>query len=127
MNKNKRSLSAAVKPQEMDSVQESLLQEKCILVDTDDVILGAETKKNCHLKENIKGPKRLLHRAFSVFIFSHGAQRMLLQQRATSKITYPGLWTNACCSHPLFEIAGETKGWLGVKRAAIRRLDYELG
>lgn len=123
----RRLLSAARRIQKMDSIQESLLQEKCILVDENDVILGGETKKNCHLKTNIKGPQRMLHRAFSVFIFSHDANRMLLQQRAQSKITYPGLWTNACCSHPLFEIEGETQGWLGVKRAAIRRLDYELG
>jgi isopentenyl-diphosphate delta-isomerase len=25
----------------------------------------------------------------------------LLQQRATEKITFPDMWTNTCCSHPL--------------------------
>lgn len=28
--------------------------------------------------------------------------RLLLQQRASEKITFPNVWTNTCCSHPLF-------------------------
>ena len=27
--------------------------------------------------------------------------RLLLQQRASSKITFADFWTNTCCSHPL--------------------------
>lgn len=27
--------------------------------------------------------------------------KLLLQQRASSKITFPSVWTNTCCSHPL--------------------------
>lgn len=46
-------------------------------------------------------PSGRLHRAFSVFLFDH-ENRLLLQQRAHSKITFPGVWTNTCCSHPLF-------------------------
>ena len=42
----------------------------------------------------------LLHRAFSVFLFDN-QNRLLLQQRADEKITFPGYWTNTCCSHPL--------------------------
>lgn len=78
--------------------------------------------------ENID--KGLLHRAFSVFLFdSH--DRLLLQQRATEKITFPDMWTNTCCSHPL-GIPGETGTTLeesvqGVRRAAVRKLDQELG
>jgi len=37
--------------------------------------------------ENIN--KGLLHRAFSVFLFD-SQNRLLLQQRATEKITFPG-------------------------------------
>jgi isopentenyl-diphosphate delta-isomerase type 1 len=48
--------------------------------------------------ENIN--KGLLHRAFSVFLFD-SQNRLLLQQRATEKITFPDMWTNTCCSHPL--------------------------
>lgn len=42
----------------------------------------------------------LLHRAFSVFLFN-SENKLLLQQRATEKITFPDMWTNTCCSHPL--------------------------
>ena len=78
--------------------------------------------------ENID--KGLLHRAFSVFLFD-SQNRLLLQQRATEKITFPDMWTNTCCSHPL-GIPGETGTTLeesvqGVRRAAVRKLDQELG
>lgn len=78
--------------------------------------------------ENID--KGLLHRAFSVFLFD-SQNRLLLQQRATEKITFPDMWTNTCCSHPL-GIPGETGVGLaesvqGVRRAAVRKLDHELG
>lgn len=74
--------------------------------------------------------KGLLHRAFSVFLFDE-QNRLLLQQRATEKITFPDMWTNTCCSHPL-GIPGETGDDLvesiaGVKNAARRKLEHELG
>lgn len=74
--------------------------------------------------------KGLLHRAFSVFLFND-KNELLLQQRAPEKITFPDMWTNTCCSHPL-GIPGETGSNLpdaiaGVKRAAQRKLDHELG
>jgi isopentenyl-diphosphate delta-isomerase len=74
--------------------------------------------------------KGLLHRAFSVFLFND-KNELLLQQRATEKITFPDMWTNTCCSHPL-NIPGETGSNFtecveGVKRAAQRKLDHELG
>lgn len=72
----------------------------------------------------------LLHRAFSVFLFDE-QNRLLLQQRATEKITFPDMWTNTCCSHPL-AVSTETGSTLpesieGVKRAAQRKLEHELG
>ena len=72
----------------------------------------------------------LLHRAFSVFLFD-AKDRLLLQQRASEKITFPDMWTNTVCSHPL-GVPGETGADLetavqGVKRAAQRKLDQELG
>ena len=74
--------------------------------------------------------KGLLHRAFSVFLFND-KNELLLQQRATEKITFPDMWTNTCCSHPL-NLANETGSTLpdaisGVKNAARRKLDHELG
>ena len=72
--------------------------------------------------------KGLLHRAFSVFLFDD-QNRLLLQQRATEKITFPDMWTNTCCSHPLddFEQEKIEKDQLGVRVAASRKLEHELG
>jgi len=53
----------------------------------------------------------------------------LLQQRASEKITFPDMWTNTCCSHPLddFEEEKVEKDQLGVRVAASRKLEHELG
>ncbi|BFZ60197.1 isopentenyl-diphosphate delta-isomerase idi1 [Saitoella coloradoensis] len=111
-----------------DPEQVKLMEEVCIVIDETDTPLGSASKKTCHLMENINN--NLLHRAFSVFLFDE-ENRLLLQQRADEKITFPGMWTNTCCSHPL-SIPGETgsdlaSAVLGVKRAAVRKLDQELG
>jgi isopentenyl-diphosphate delta-isomerase len=111
-----------------DEEQIRLMDEVCIVLDENDVPIGSASKKVCHLMENIN--KGLLHRAFSVFLFD-SEDRLLLQQRATEKITFPDLWTNTCCSHPL-GIPTETGATLplaieGVKRAAQRKLQQELG
>ncbi|PNI17455.1 LOW QUALITY PROTEIN: IDI1 isoform 5, partial [Pan troglodytes] len=69
----------------------------------------------------------LLHRAFSVFLFNT-ENKLLLQQRSDAKITFPGCFTNTCCSHPLSNPAElEESDALGVRRAAQRRLKAELG
>lgn len=77
--------------------------------------------------ENIN--KGLLHRAFSAFVFRPEDGKLLLQQRATEKITFPDMWTNTCCSHPLddFEEEKVEKDQLGVRVAATRKLEHELG
>ncbi|GIY91153.1 isopentenyl-diphosphate Delta-isomerase 1 [Caerostris darwini] len=108
-----------------DPVQVKLLDEMCIAVDTNDNVIGPRTKKECHLMENIN--KGLLHRAFSVFLFNKKGE-LLLQQRSDAKITFPGYFTNTCCSHPLYiDSELEEIKALGVKRAAQRRLNIELG
>ncbi|KAJ9305254.1 hypothetical protein DTO217A2_5305 [Paecilomyces variotii] len=111
-----------------DEEQIRLMDEVCIVLDENDKPIGSATKKTCHLMTNIN--QGLLHRAFSVFLFD-SQKRLLLQQRATEKITFPDMWTNTCCSHPL-GIPGETgaeldAAILGVKRAAQRKLNQELG
>jgi isopentenyl-diphosphate Delta-isomerase len=80
-----------------------------------------------HLMENID--KGLLHRAFSAFVFRPSDGKLLMQQRATEKITFPDLWTNTCCSHPLddFEEERVEEDQLGVRIAASRKLEHELG
>ncbi|XP_030613085.1 isopentenyl-diphosphate Delta-isomerase 1 isoform X2 [Archocentrus centrarchus] len=109
----------------LDEKQVQLLSEMCILIDENDRKIGADTKKNCHLNSNID--KGLLHRAFSVFIFN-SEDKLLLQQRSDAKITFPGCFTNTCCSHPLHTDSElEEKDALGVRRAAQRRLGAELG
>ncbi len=86
-------------------------EAQVILVNESDEQIGVMEKLEAH-------QKALLHRAFSVFIFNTKGE-MLLQQRALSKYHSPGLWTNACCSHPS---PGET-----TLHAAERRLSEELG
>ena len=63
-----------------------------ILVDENDVSIGIMEKIAAH-------EKALLHRAFSIFIFNDKGE-MLSHQRSAKKYHSPGLWTNACCSHP---------------------------
>lgn len=59
----------------------------------------------------------LKHPAVSVMIMAGDA--MLIQRRAPEKYHTPGLWANACCTHPFW---GEK-----VHDCAVRRLDDELG
>ena len=128
-----------------DEEQIRLMDDVCIVLDEKDMPIGSASKKVCacfafiwiyhpsyspspgHLMKNIN--EGLLHRAFSVFLFDSN-NRMLVQQRASEKITFPDMWTNTCCSHPL-GIPGETGAELseavqGVRRAAQRKLDHEL-
>ncbi|XP_021962924.1 isopentenyl-diphosphate Delta-isomerase 1 isoform X2 [Folsomia candida] len=108
----------------LDPVQKKLLEEECIVLDKDDKVIGHDSKKNCHL---IRNGDVLLHRAFSVFLFNTKGE-LLLQQRSKTKITFPNLWTNSCCSHPLY-VSDEIieKEALGIKIAAKRRMEFELG
>ncbi|KAA8498029.1 Isopentenyl-diphosphate Delta-isomerase I [Porphyridium purpureum] len=108
-----------------DPEQRVLMEEQVICVDRNDQVLGPDSKKRTHLAEH--GP--ILHRAFSVFLFNKDHE-MLLQQRASVKVTFADYWTNTCCSHPLYveeELAPGGDTLLGVKNAAIRKLQHELG
>lgn len=111
---------------EIDSTQQKLLSEPLIMVDEYDCIRGYETKRDCHLKKNIL-EYGMLHRAFSVFLFNKKGE-LLLQQRSNEKVTFPGYVTNSCCSHPLYnESEMEEYNHIGIRRAAKRRLNCELG
>jgi isopentenyl-diphosphate delta-isomerase len=114
--------------------EDFMFKDECILLDKDDNVVGHANKKISHVFAP-EAPRALLHRAFSVFIFDSQG-RLLLQKRAASKITFPNVWTNTCCSHPLYgftptevdapsNVANGTT--MGTKRAAIRKLDHELG
>mmetsp|Transcript_7326 Transcript_7326/g.18639 ORF Transcript_7326/g.18639 Transcript_7326/m.18639 type:complete len:237 (-) Transcript_7326:278-988(-) len=111
-----------------------MFRDECILVDELDAIVGHDSKYVTH-RFIADQPKGMLHRAFSVFLFN-SENKLLLQQRAASKITFPSVWTNTCCSHPLYgyeptevdtaeDIASGSVP--GAKRAAVRKLQHELG
>lgn len=87
------------------------MEEQLILVDEKDNEIGYLDKLSVH-KEG------LLHRAFSVFIFN-SKDELLLQQRADVKYHSAGLWTNTCCSHPVF---GED-----ISQTINRRMQEEMG
>ncbi|GJW16788.1 isopentenyl diphosphate delta-isomerase I [Tanacetum coccineum] len=49
-------------------------------------------------------------------------------QRSATKVTFPLVWTNTCCSHPLYrESELIEENFLGVRNAAQRKLLNELG
>lgn len=87
------------------------MKEKVILVNEQDKEIGVAEKLEVHQEGR-------LHRAFSVFIFNE-KNEMLLQQRAPDKYHSGGLWSNACCSHP---VPGES-----LESASERRLFEEMG
>ena len=89
-----------------------MAEEQVILVDAEDREIGVLGKLAAHENGGVR------HRAFSVFIVDPQG-RWLLQRRAAGKYHFPGLWTNACCSHPR---PGEATA-----DAAHRRLREELG
>jgi len=86
--------------------------EHVVLLDLDGNPIGTIDKRSVHTANTP------LHSAFSIFLFD-GKGNMLSQQRAHSKKTWPGIWSNACCGHPA---SGESH-----LDAAHRRLEQELG
>ncbi|PSN47596.1 Isopentenyl-diphosphate Delta-isomerase 1 [Blattella germanica] len=107
-------------------LQEAALSERCLVVNEQDHVIGDASKRDCHSVQ--PDGELTLHRAFSVFLFN-SRNELLLQQRSPQKVTFPNYVTNTCCSHPLYEIAAEReeRDAMGVRRAAMRRLHYELG
>lgn len=85
--------------------------EPLILVDGADLIIGYENKLNAHMGHGV------LHRAFSIFMFTEDDE-VLLQQRSGEKLLWPLFWSNSCCSHPR---RGES-----YQQATHRRLREEL-
>jgi isopentenyl-diphosphate delta-isomerase len=88
-----------------------MTREDVILVDDNDAPVGVAEKLQVHRTGQ-------LHRAVSVFLFDANGS-MWLQRRALHKYHTPGLWTNACCTHPR---PGER-----TIDAATRRVREELG
>jgi len=117
------------------SQEDMMIKDTVLVLDDDDNVTGSASKRKAH-EFTMEQPRAILHRAFSAFIFDESTGELLLQQRASSKITFPNVWTNTCCSHPLHgmeppevdgpkDVADGTV--MGAKNAAIRKLDHELG
>lgn len=87
-------------------------EEKVVLVDEADRVLGAVPKSGVH---TLVTP---LHRAFSIFIFNERGE-VLIQQRSHKKKTWPLDFSTSCCGHPAPD---ETR-----VDAARRRVLFELG
>jgi hypothetical protein len=76
--------------------QNDMMEKDTVLVlDERDNVIGSASKKTSHVF-NAQQPHGILHRAFSVFVFERQSSRMLLQQRAHSKITFPNVRTRVC-------------------------------
>lgn len=90
----------------------NLDQDKVILIDQDNQVVGEMDKIDAH-----RG-KGLVHRAISVFLFDKNG-RLLIQQRSSNKIVGAGQWANTVCGHVR---PGES-----TIDCAYRRLHEELG
>ncbi|RJR15824.1 isopentenyl-diphosphate Delta-isomerase [Candidatus Microgenomates bacterium] len=88
------------------------VMEQVILVDEFNKEIGVADKATVHTSNTP------LHRAFSLFLFDPHHQ-LLVTQRALTKKTFAGVWSNTMCGHVS---PGET-----TVEAAHRRLKQELG
>ena len=114
-------MSSSLNLSKFDKSQTKFLNDELILVDENDNPVGSISKLNGHLLSN---KNKYPHRAFSIFLFD-AKNRLLIQKRAQKKITFPMLWTNTCCSHPLNIETENTPD--KITNALVKRLNYELG
>jgi isopentenyl-diphosphate delta-isomerase len=90
--------------------------EQVVLVTEDGTPCGVADKATVH---DAKTP---LHLAFSCHVVGPDG-RVLVTRRALSKLTWPGVWTNAFCGHPAPGEPIED----AIRRRAVRELGIELG
>jgi isopentenyl-diphosphate delta-isomerase len=88
------------------------MKDYVVLVNSKNKPLGTMSKLAAH------SGNTPLHRGFSLFLFNQEGE-LLLQQRSRKKKTWPGVWSNSVCGHPMLDES--------VIDAARRRLLFELG
>ena len=88
------------------------MKEHVVLIDKNNKPIGLADKYEVHTGDTP------LHRGFSLFIINRKGE-LLLQKRSELKKTWPGIWSNSVCGHPMTDEVPQ--------QAAVRRADYELG
>ncbi len=91
---------------------DQVVPEEVVLLGEAGQAIGTAAKSEVHHSHTP------LHLAFSTYLFSPAGD-LLLTQRALDKATFPGLWTNSVCGHPL---PGEA-----LTAAITRRVRAEVG
>jgi len=86
--------------------------EQVVLLDEEGRAIGTAAKRSVHHE------RTPLHLAFSCYVFD-AEGRLLVTQRALTKVTWPAAWTNTVCGHP-----GPDEGAAAAVR---RRVRQELG
>ena len=70
--------------------EDMMIKDTVLVLDKDDNVIGSASKRTSH-EFTIQQERGILHRAFSVFLFDESTGELLLQQRASTKITFPNV------------------------------------